>query len=744
MSIPLDQIWSTGVAAIAPGDLDPVGRFPFTLAQTDPVATAGSCFAQHLPHHLRACGYNFMQAELPATANEPVYSARYGNIPTTRQLRQLMLNAYGLHRPAIRAWRRADGRYVDPLRPQIFPAGFAMPNEVAEARVPHLAAVRRVFQDCRVFVFTLGSNETWLAPDGTCVPLPPAMVNAETPENKVSPARLSAAEMRQDLTEFFADLTAVNPNVRVMLTVSPVPMAATFQSRHILAANNAGQAALRVAAEETAAAHANVAYFPSYDVITAPRNLARYFADDLRTLTDAAIARTMQLFTTHVMAAPAPTDALREPSAAPAGADDATVAALVRDEDTSHVAQPLPLPATEHAASPSASPETQFDLDMADTGNLPLEIDFRTGGQGHQFLVSGWSHPELEYAWTLGKRAAIRLPTGGASCDCSLKLRAGPMVHPGLINYQRLYIDVNGANVAKLVGRQLSQFDILVPATTLHGSASAEITLHMPDATSPAEIGLSGDKRELGFWLSSLRLEPLLAGPLFAAPTPVQPPAATAPAAIADTKTVMMDLQSLGVNCELGLVQRAHAAEPLGLLRWANTPLPNLLRALEARFEGLGDPENTVIQIDAATEFQVIDKKFGFRNHSFAFQKDGATAEKIRERELVRMPFLARLLVEDLEQAEKLFCFHDAGGSSLDDINRLLTAMAKYGPGWLLWICPANTTAQVGTADLIRDRLIRGYIDKFQPLTDVAQPSVEAWTSALQAAHFLWRGALRR
>ncbi len=751
MSILPPQLWSTGVAAIAPDDLDPVGEFPFTLAPTDPVATAGTCFAQHLPHHLRASGYNFLQAELPATLNEPVYSARYGNIPTTRQLRQLMLNAYGLLRPAIRAWRRADGRYVDPLRPQIFPAGFAMPNEVAEARVPHLAAVRRVFQECRVFVFTLGTNETWAAPDGTCVPLPPAVVDAETPENKVSAISLSAAEMRQDLTEFLADLTAVNPNVRVILTVSPVPPAATFQSRHILTASKYAKAALRVAAEETAAAHAHVAYFPSYDIITAPRSRAHYFADDFRTLTNEAIARTLHLFATHVMAAPAPIDALREPAAEPGAADDATVAALIRREDASHLARPLaPPPAapqTEQTAAASDSPADQFDLDMADTGNLPLEIDFRTGGQGHQFLVAGWSHPELEFAWTLGKQASIRLPTGGANCDCALKFRAGPMVHPGLITYQRLYVEVNGMNVAKLVGRQLSQFDILVPAAALHGSSTADIILHLPDATSPDEIGLSGDKRELGFWLSSLRLEPLVASPISAPQPP--PHAATAapstdePEDIADTKTIMMDLQSLGVNCELGLVQRAHAAEPLGLLRWANTPLPNLLRAIEARFEGLGHPENTVIQIDADTEFQIIDKKFGFRNHSFAFQKDGATAEKIRERELVRIPFLARLLVEDLEQAEKLFCFHDAGHSSMDDIHRLLAAMAKYGPGWLLWICPAKTTPQVGTAELIHDRLIRGYIDKFQPLTDVSHPSVEAWTEAVHAGHRIWRRALR-
>ena len=263
------------------------------------------------------------------------------------------------------------------------------------------------------------------------------------------------------------------------------------------------------------------------------------------------------------------------------------------------------------------------------------------------------------------------------------------------------------------------------------------------DATLPASLGHSGDKRELGFWFSSLRLEPLLEGPIFEPAPAAEPPAAHAePSGAADVKTIMVDLQSLGTNCELGFVQRTHGAEPLGLFRWGNTPLPNLLRALDAHFEGLGDAENTVITIDAASEFQIVDKRFGFRNHSFAFQNQGATEEKVRERELVRLPFLARLMIEDLEQGDKLFCFHDAGHSSPDDVHRLLGAMQKYGPGWLLWICP-GTAAQTGTAELVHEGLIRGYIDLFQPLQNVEKPSLDAWTGAVIAAHRIWQAAVK-
>jgi hypothetical protein len=77
----------------------------------------------------------------------------------------------------------------------------------------------------------------------------------------------------------------------------------------------------------------------------------------------------------------------------------------------------------------------------------------------------------------------------------------------------------------------------------------------------------------------------------------------------------------------------------------------------------------------------------------------------------------------------------------LEDILRLTAALDKYGPNWLLWICGAGGAAKLGTAERISDRLICGYIDKFQPLHDVAQPSIAAWTEAVRAAYRVWRGA---
>ena len=299
--LPADQFWKTAVAPVAADALDPARHVRFTIAPADKVATAGSCFAEHLGPYLQQSGYHHLVAEAPLSPNESVFSARYGAIQTVRQLHQLMLAAYGLHRPATRVWRRKDGRYIDPLRPLLFPAGFATEDDVAQARHTHLAAARRVFQECDVFVVTLGTTEAWLAQDDTALPAPPEAVGALLPEGSTRFHNFTAAEMRQDMDRFLADLFAVNKNLRLLLTVSPAALAQTGEPRHVLVANTYSKAALRVLADEAVSTHAQVDYFPGYEIITAPQAGGRYFEADLRTVSADGMDRVMRVFSRHFL-----------------------------------------------------------------------------------------------------------------------------------------------------------------------------------------------------------------------------------------------------------------------------------------------------------------------------------------------------------------------------------------------------------------------------------------------------------
>ena len=297
--LPATSFWKQAVAEIALDSFDPVVEPAFTITKTETVATAGSCFAQHISRALIAGGFNFLNAEPPdarAALNSATFSARYGNIYTCLQLRQLFERAYGLFLPVDTAWRRPDGRYVDPFRPTEFPEGFASVEDVLVARETHLAAVRRVFETCGVFVFTLGLTESWIAgADGAALPIPPGVVGAPEEQRTYEPVNQDVDVMRNDMLRFVDYLRSVNPAVRIILTVSPVPLVATFERQHVLVSNTFSKSTLRVVADYVSKQRANVMYFPSYEIVAAmPRIDA--FERDFRSVRSETVDFVLSIF----------------------------------------------------------------------------------------------------------------------------------------------------------------------------------------------------------------------------------------------------------------------------------------------------------------------------------------------------------------------------------------------------------------------------------------------------------------
>jgi hypothetical protein len=297
VGLPGRQFWRKPVD----GDLDPVSE-SFTIERTDRVSTAGSCFAQHIARALKANGFNYHVTENDpgeGGSNYGVFSARYGNLYTARQLVQTYDRAYGAFEPDDVSWRRGE-RFVDPFRPEIEPDGFASEEAMLESRNVHLAAVREMFETADIFVFTLGLTEAWRAKaDGAVFPLAPGVSGGTFDDAKYEFVNFGASEVIADLEAFVGRLARVNPKARMILTVSPVPLAATYEPRHVLVSTTYSKSVLRVAAEETARKFPHVLYFPSYEIITGNYNRGAYYADDLRNVTQTGVDHVMRLFLKH-------------------------------------------------------------------------------------------------------------------------------------------------------------------------------------------------------------------------------------------------------------------------------------------------------------------------------------------------------------------------------------------------------------------------------------------------------------
>jgi hypothetical protein len=303
--LPPQAFWQTGVANQTPAAIDGLYKKKFSIDRTMRIATAGSCFAQHITQYLRKRRFSVIDEEPPPPGLDAaaarrfgygLYSARYANIYTTRQLRQFAQEALGEFCPADAIWEK-DGRYYDAMRPSVEPSGLSSPEVVLDHRACHLQRVLRVLRAADVFIITLGLTEAWEhAPSGTVYPTAPGTV-----AGKFDPAihrfhNFNFKEVYEDLSTFFEFVRKIKKDTRFVLSVSPVPLTATASEEHVLRATTYSKSILRAVAGQLYHERADVDYVPSYELITSSLSRGQYFAENLRTVRPEGVEAAMKMF----------------------------------------------------------------------------------------------------------------------------------------------------------------------------------------------------------------------------------------------------------------------------------------------------------------------------------------------------------------------------------------------------------------------------------------------------------------
>ena len=145
-------------------------------------------------------------------------------------------------------------------------------------------------------ILTLGLVEVWEdRRSGRFLNAAPSLASARREPDRYQLHILDAQANTAALEGIRARLKAMNPTVKLVITVSPVPMTETFSGRDVLAANTYSKSVLRAAAETFANAHDDADYFPSYDMIaSSPRATA--YASDCVHVTDAVVGQIVQIF----------------------------------------------------------------------------------------------------------------------------------------------------------------------------------------------------------------------------------------------------------------------------------------------------------------------------------------------------------------------------------------------------------------------------------------------------------------
>jgi len=196
-----------------------------------------------------------------------------------------------------------------------------------------------------------------------------------------------------------------------------------------------------------------------------------------------------------------------------------------------------------------------------------------------------------------------------------------------------------------------------------------------------------------------------------------------------DARTVALQFESLGDNCEFGLFQRHVGAEPLGLLRFAGVRLDNLLIGLRDGFRGFDDPgriETYLFGDGERREYVTRQTDYAMVSHTGVFEGD-MTQSEVHAREITRFRYLRRRFVEDLEDAQKIFVIRRDPPMSEPEVLPVWLALREYGPNSLLCVAPAKDGRPAGSVEMIAEGLMMGYVDRLAPYTNTHDVSDDSW-----------------
>jgi hypothetical protein len=300
-----EAFWKPFVAERSMFDITNMWNPKFKIEQDTKIATYGSCFAQHIGRALDGRGFQWLRTERPPSAlseenkkrfNFDIFSARTGNMYTTSLLNQWCEWAADVKPLPQEVWESKE-RFYDPFRPIVEPNGFASSNEVVQSRKTTIRAFKDSILKSDIFVFTLGLTESWFDKvNGYEYPMCPGTAAGDYDEIRHNFVNQRYKEIESALLNSIEIMRKLNPTMKFILTVSPVPLTATYSKNNVLVATMESKSILRAVAGSLSRDLEYVDYFPSYEIINSPVFRGAFFEPNMRSVNPHGVNFVMDTF----------------------------------------------------------------------------------------------------------------------------------------------------------------------------------------------------------------------------------------------------------------------------------------------------------------------------------------------------------------------------------------------------------------------------------------------------------------
>ncbi len=212
------------------------------------ITAFGSCFAENISNWLAARNYNILTRDESSRA----YVVTCG---------EGMVNSFVIRQQF--EWAFEGRKFEESLWHGYQAEEFGYDEEVRRQTLD-------IFSDTDVFILTFGLSEVWYDEKTGGV------FWRSIPMDKYDPARhkfrvSTVEENKANILEIYRLIRKHRPDARVIATLSPVPLIATFRPVSCISANSVSKSVLRVAIDEAIREVGDegvLHYWPSYEIVT--------------------------------------------------------------------------------------------------------------------------------------------------------------------------------------------------------------------------------------------------------------------------------------------------------------------------------------------------------------------------------------------------------------------------------------------------------------------------------------------
>ena len=223
----------------------PPSRF---IDRSTQITAFGSCFAGHITNHLQSIGFSLSRERNPG-----IYISAIGeglvNVHTLAQQFEWALENRSPPEGLWHGFRCEEFGYDEAIR----------------------LRTREAFLTTELFILTFGLSEIWFdEPTGGVFWRAVPMEKYDASRHKFRVC--SYAETKQQIERIHELIRKHVPNARILFTLSPIPLIATFRPIGALTASSALKSIIRAALDEFIRDHADelndrLFYFPSYEIM---------------------------------------------------------------------------------------------------------------------------------------------------------------------------------------------------------------------------------------------------------------------------------------------------------------------------------------------------------------------------------------------------------------------------------------------------------------------------------------------